>query len=76
MQNPPISPQSRPFPSQLFTQLVKPGHLEPTVPSNARDIEESDGLELQMTRATFALGEFGDFQYTECCFVSTLYVNI
>jgi hypothetical protein len=24
----------------------------------------------------FALGEFGDFQYTDCCFVSRSYVNI
>ena len=39
MQTPTLSPQSRPLPSPLFTEIVKSGHLEPTVASNSLDTE-------------------------------------
>jgi hypothetical protein len=67
-----ISPQYRPFPSHLSTQLVKSGHQPmPRILKNQMTLNFK-----WLIQPFFALGEFGDFQYTDCCIISRSYVNI
>lgn len=90
MQNPPVSSQSWPLPSHIFTQFSEDFNVivltdslatgNPLCHHNTLDIEENNQHchELQATHATlfFALGEFGDFQCIDCRFVSGSYINI